>query len=597
MTPADYLKDYSAFIALAVLFLMLIGFLREKTPPSAVAVSGAAVFIAFGFVKPDEALSVFSNGAAITVAAMLIISAAFARTGILEAIITRILALARTRPTLAIFTLLGLTMVASAFVNSTPVVVMLIPVMTSLASATGIARRKLLIPLSYAAILGGTCTLIGTSTNLLVDSVARQQGLEPFGIFGITPIGLILAAGCSIFLLFAQTFLLPARRDGDDLNKGDAKPDIVTELRLRDDFADLGKPYSKAKIFSPRGVELMAAFRGGVKLDLTDEDVLMLERDRIVLRATQAELATLDSTDGADLGLQLRAPAKKAEDHEITKITIASGHDAVDRKISDASFLSRHKVKVLGASRRANLAGPDLPSLKLKPGDALWLAGSAEDLQKLANDIRLIPSQTPLEKSFRRDRAALVLLALATVIVLATLGVMPIAVLTIIAIGFLFLVRAIDTSDAWRATDGDVLALIFGMLIVGIGLQNSGAVKLMIDAVLPILTLAPPVAIILIIYLLTSVLTEMVTNNAVAVIMTPIAISLAGSLDMPPEAVVLAVLFGASASFATPIGYQTNTIVASAGGYRFADFLKIGVPMNLMASVFTTFGIWLFYLR
>ncbi|MBO3759334.1 SLC13 family permease [Ciceribacter sp. L1K22] len=592
---ADILKDYSALIGLAVLAAMFVGFVREKTPPAAIAATGAAFMIAVGYVAPDDALSVFSNGAAITVAAMLIISVAFARTGILEAMISRIVNLARTRPRLAIVALLGLTMVASAFVNSTPVVVMLIPVMTSLAAATGVGRRRLLIPLSYFAIFGGTCTLIGTSTNLLVDSVARQQGMQALGIFSITPIGLMLAAVGAAFLFLTQSFLLPVRSEGDEPAEGDAKPDIITELRIGKDFSEIGKAYSKAKTYAPRGIELVSAWRAGEKLDTSDPEVLVMERDRVVLRVTQEELATLRDVYGVELGLQVRSSSATPEE-KVTRIVLAAGHRAVDQRIAEADFLSRVQVRILGASRRTNPAGPDLANLRLKAGDSLWVAGPPDALQALRQDVRLIQSETPLAKPFRRDRAILVLITLAAVIALATLGIMPIAALALVAVGFLFAVHAIDPSDAWRALDGDVLALIFSMLIVGIGLQNSGTVEAIINVVLPVLQNAPPVVVVLAVYVLTSILTEMVTNNAVAVILTPIAISLAASLDMPPQAMVLAVLFGASASFATPIGYQTNTLVASAGGYRFADFLRVGVPMNIVAAIVTTVGIWVFYL-
>ncbi|MBP1850155.1 SLC13 family permease [Rhizobium halophytocola] len=592
-----FLDDHSALIGLVVLLAMLVGFIREKTPPAAIAAMGASLFIALGFVKPDQALGVFSNPAAITVGAMFVISAAVQRSGLMEAVISRMMELGRTRPKLAIGSLLALTMLASAFINSTPVVVMMIPVMISIASATGLARRKLLIPLSYCAILGGTCTLIGTSTNLLVDSIARREGLEGFGVFSITPIGLILMVGCALFLYLTQSFLLPDRRDGETAGGGEAKPDILTEVRIGPGFADIGRPYEKARLLSPRGVELVSVFRSGEKLNIASSDELMTERDRIVLRATQAELATLRTTAGLQIGVQVRASQAPVEKEEVSRVVIASGHRAIDRRIADAEFLSRMPLRVLGVSRRTNPAGPDLGGLRLKAGDSLWVAGSREALQSLRQDMRLLPAEAPLAKPFRRDRAALVLMTLAVVVTLASIGLLSISALAIIAVGFLFAIRAIDPSDAWVAMDGDVLALIFSMLIVGLGLENAGSVQAIISAVLPVLQQASPVVVVLSIYVLTSILTEMVTNNAVAVIMTPIAISLSDKLGLAPEATVLAVLFGASASFATPIGYQTNTLVASAGGYRFADFLRVGVAMNIIAACLTTAGIYLFYLR
>ena len=597
MAVMSWVADHSGAIGLVVLLLMLIAFIREKTPPAAVAAIGASIFVALGFVEPDKVLSVFSNPAAITIGAMFVISAAIQRTGLMEVVISRMMSLGRTRPKLAIATLLGLTMLASAFINSTPVVVMMIPVMISIATATGIARRKLLIPLSYAAILGGTCTLIGTSTNLLVDSIARREGLEGFGIFGITSIGLILLVGCSVFLFVTQSFLLPARRDGDAAAGGEAKPDILTELRIAAGFSELGKPYESSRTLAPRGLEIVSVFRGGEKLDIEEPDTLIAERDRIVVRVTQPELATLRGEPGLEIGTQVRSAQTAPETEEVARVVVAAGHRAINSRIAEADFLSRMPLRVLGVSRRTNPPGPDLTALRLKAGDSLWVSGSSEAVQSLRQDARLLAAEAPLAKGFRRKKAVLVLLTLAGVIGLASFGVMPISALAIIAVGLLFAVHAIDPSDAWAAMEGDVLALIFAMLIVGLGLEAAGSVKLIIDTVMPVLEGASPVVVVLAIYVLTSVLTEMVTNNAVAVIMTPIAISLATKLGLAPEATVLAVLFGASASFATPIGYQTNTLVATAGGYRFADFLRVGVGMNIIAAILTTGAIYLFYLR
>ena len=260
------LASHEVAVSLGILALMLVGFMRERMPPSGVAVIGAASYVALGFVDQEEMLAVFSNGAAIAIGAMLVLSAALVRTGTLEALAAHVLELARVRPATAVALVLGVAMVASAFVNSTPVVVILIPLVGALATAVGTGAKKLLIPLSYVAILGGSCTLIGTSTNLLVDSIARAEGLPGFGIFDISVIGLVAACAGSAFLLLAGRVLLPAGK-GTTPTTEEEEAAILTECRIADGFAGLGKPWQKAAFLSHRGVRLMRIGRAGRRID------------------------------------------------------------------------------------------------------------------------------------------------------------------------------------------------------------------------------------------------------------------------------------------------------------------------------------------
>ena len=588
MDPASPIADHAVAVSLGILALMLVGFMRERLPPSGVGVIGAAAFVALGFVDEAEMLAVFSNGAAIAIGAMLVLSAALVRTGTLEALAARVLTLARTRPRTAVALVLGVAMVASAFVNSTPVVVILIPLVASLATAVGTGAKKFLIPLSYVAILGGSCTLIGTSTNLLVDSIARSEGLEGFGIFDISAVGIVAAiAGCA-FLAVAGRVLLPSGQ-GATAASADEEATILTELRINDDFPGLGRTWSKAAFLGHRGVRLLRVMRAGQRLDLEDEGTLVAVKDRVVLRVSPAELATLATLPGLVLGVRVRRPSEEPGD--VARITVAAESAAVGKRLTEAHFLSRFAVSVIGVRRRRNLAGPDLGTLVIRPGDRLWVRGQKDQIAGIATDPWLIPSSVPPAKPFRRDRALAALLTLGLVIAAAALGVVPLAAGAVMGIGLLFALGSLDTGDAWSALNADVLVLIYAMLIVGTGLQNTGAVDAVVAGSFPLMVVLSPFGVVLVVYALTSVLTETVTNNAVAVVMTPIVIGLAASLDMAPTSLVVTVMFAASGSFATPIGYQTNTLVHVAGGYRFAEFLRIGLPMKLVVGFVTCLAI------
>ena len=588
MPLTSLIADHAVAVSLGILVAMLVAFTRERMPPSGVGVIGAAAFVALGYVEQREMLAVFSNGAAVAIGGMLVLSAALVRTGTLEALAGHVLALARSRPRTAVALVLGVAMSASAFVNSTPVVVILIPLVASLGAAVGSGAKKLLIPLSYVAILGGSCTLIGTSTNLLVDSIARAEGLDGFGIFDISAVGLVAALTGAAFLHVAGRFLLPTGASATAASE-DEEATVLTELRISEDFPEIGKRWTKVSFLAHRGVKLLRVSRGGQRLDIGEGRVPVQAKDRVVLRATPAELATLATLPGIVLGVRVRRPDDTPG--EIGRITVAAESNTVGKRLVEAHFLSRFAVSVIGVKRRRNLAGPDLASLVIRPGDRLWVRGSEEQIAGIATDPWLIPSSVPPEKPFRRDRALTALVTLAMVIAAAALGLVPLAAGTLIGIGVLLALGSLDTNDAWAALNADVLVLIYAMLIVGTGLQSTGAVDAVVAATMPLMGALSPFGILVVVYVLTSVLTETVTNNAVAVIMTPLVVGLAASLGIDPVPLVVTVMFAASGSFATPIGYQTNTLVHVAGNYRFAEFLRVGIPMKLLVGAVTCVAI------
>ncbi len=593
MRPGNHGYTMSLIIAVAVLVTMLVAFARDALKPSAIAVIGASVFLALGFVSQEDMLGVFSNAAVIAVAAMMVLSQALVRTGTLEALATQIVSLGQRQPKLAVVVLMLVAMVASAFLNSTPVVMIMIPLTIALAATIGASARRFLIPLSYLAILGGTCTLIGTSTNLLVNAIARREGHPGFSLFDITPVGLAAAATGVVFLLLSGRWLLP----GDDGKSRDAADDapvnIITECRITEDFPDIGVAYQELAVLKPRGVLLIRAERNGQRLSVRDEEERVAAGDRLVLRASAIELATLGTTPGLQLGIQVRRTVSEAG--KTARFTVVNNAPAAGRRLSWASFLARHPVAVFGVRRHRVLAGPDLASLVVKPGDEIWVHGDEEAVDAVLADPYFVPSSVPVAKPFLRNRAALAIATLALVIGVAATGLVALPVAAVIGIGFLLAVRSLDTEDAWSALDLDVLILIFAMLIVGLGLENTGVVDALVNGVLPGLKLLPPLALIIAIYFLTSVLTETITNNGVAVIMTPIVMTIATELGMDATSLVVAVMFAASASFATPVGYQTNTLVHIAGKYRFSEFLKIGIPMNIVVGLMTCVAIHLWF--
>ena len=587
-----FLADYSEWVAIAIILVMLVSFLLERLPPAATAIAGAAAFLALGYVGEQPALGAFANSAPITIGAMFILAAALQRTGVLEHLASRILALADTSRIGAILLVGVVTIAASGFVNNTAVVVILVPVVIALAQKLSVSKKRLLIPLSYISILGGTLTLIGTSTNLIVAGVALSRGLERFSIFEITGIGLVTLGVTLGFLLIFGRWLLPSGEAEDD---DDVRPQtFLTDIFPNEDTKAIGVSPDDLSALKVKGVRLVSQRRGNRIVTSKDEDRELAAGDRLTIRATLEELLTFAGSEAFKTGLRLRR--HHADEPKQVQATITPTDSNIGRPLSLLSYLSDYQITVRGLARPGNQPGPTLASCRLRAGDRLLLEGSEATLRSLANSTPLVIEQEIDAVPFRRGHAPIAIGTLAGGILASALFSFPIVLSALIGVGIVMATGCITATDAWRSLQANVLALIIAMLIVGQGLEQAGAVDVIVSGVSPTLLAASPFIVLLLIYALTSVLTELVTNAAVAVIMTPLVIELAGSLGMDPRALVLAVMFGASASFASPIGYQTNTIVYTAGGYRFADFLKVGLPMNVIAGLASSTAIWMFFL-
>lgn len=581
---------------LALVGIVFLSFIREVYPPEVTALAASAALLATGIVETRDFLKVFSSSAPITIAMMFIISAALERTGVLTIIGNVLKKQARGSFLRAMLLMMVGTMAASAFMNNTPVVILLTPIMISVAASVGVAPSRMLIPLSFAAIFGGTLTLVGTSTNILMSGVAQEAGQRPITMFEMTLPGLIFAAVGMVYMVFAGRFLLPDRTSLSSLLGQESKRRFLARLLIPSGSNYVGKHLSDLP-FNTAETRVLDVVRGEVSMRRTMNDLVLKAGDRLVLKTGTGEILGLRE-DG-------QIAFRDRDDHDVEPVTadqtitmeasVGPKSHLRGRPIKDLMLRRKYGVYLMAVHRQEQNISEDLQDLRLQFADTLLLEGPPEGLQRLMEDGGIVNLSTPSERPLRRAKAPIAIATICGVMGLAAFDVMPIAGLAVIGAVVVMMTRCVDPEEAFDAIDWRILFLIFGMLGLSMGMEETGTARVIVEAVVGAVGGIGPLAILAAVYVLTSTLTEMVSNNAVAVLIGPIVIALAIELGFDPRPFLMAVMFAASASFATPIGYQTNTFVYGAGGYKFTDFIKVGLPLNVVFAVVAVLIIPLFF--
>lgn len=586
---------------LAVLGVTLAAFVLFVTETLAVDLVALLVMLALvlgGILTPEETLEGFSSEAMITIACMFVLSAGLIRAGALE-VINRAMLVAGggSKPRMIVAMMLAVAL-SSAFVNNTPVAVIFLPVVLGVASQVGVAPSRLLMPMSYASILGGTCTLLGTSTNLLVSQAAHGHGMPSIGMFDFTVPGMIFAVVGFAYLGTVGRLLLPRRASVSGTLAAGRVKEFVTEVLFADDSPLVGRSFQEILARSP-GITPLMLIRGDevfmAPLIANPRTQFARAGDALLLKGDPGAINSILDRDGISLVPEIGAMIEqqgKGKTVTLVELVVNPNSPLIGRTIGASYFSRRYGgAGIIAVLRRAEHLRERLAEIRLQLGDTLLVVAEESHLDDLRNSNEFILLEGVDKRMLRRDKAPLAVAIMVLVVGLAATNVLPLSVLALSGVAMMVLTGCLPVRLAYSSIDMSIVLLIAGMISLGMAMEKTGLVHAVSTSIVDVLMDYGPAAVMAGIYILSALVTSMVSNTAVALLLTPIALDVAGSMGYEPAPFVFAVLFGASACFATPMGYQTNLFVYGPGGYRFTDFVRVGAPLNIVLFLTALFVI------
>lgn len=566
-------------------------FAFEVFPVDKVSVLILSSLVVFRLISPQEAIAGFGNTATVTVACMLALSYGLESTGALNYVANKLVDLAQGsefRLLLSIIVAVGL---LSAFINNTAAVALFLPLTIAAAREQNMDPGKFLMPMSFAAIFAGTCTLIGTSTNLLVYSLAVEHLDWQIGMFEFTPVGLIFFATGSLYLLLIGHHLVPSRNSGS-LVKEYRLRHFVTEMILRDDSPLIGKSIVGTNFREKYDLEVVEILRGTSKLLPSARESRLEAGDTLLVQGDPQSLLRVQASQG----VTIKALTVKDQDLEDENIVLAEAYISpnsrlVDSTLKEVNFRQTFKANALAIRSHGRTIRERISKIRLEYGDSLLILTSRDQLETLKQSPDFLVFEEVRRSFVRKDKIYFGVGIFVAIILLATFNVLTVVEAAVVGTGLMLLTGCLRLHDFYNHISWEIIVMLACLIPLGSAMENTGLANFLATQLTANLSLWGPWAVLSGIYLLTSLLTAVMSNSATAVVMIPIVLSTAQQLQLNPKPLVMAVMFAASASFMTPIGYQTNLLIFGPGGYRFSDFLKVGVPLNIIFWIVATFTI------
>ena len=552
--------------------------------PDLLMVAGLTILLVLGILTPDQALSGFANEAVLTVAALFVVAAGIRDTGGLDFLARRVLGRPRSL-TAALLRLMTPVAGMSAFLNNTPVVAMLMPVVSDWSRRVGIPASRLFIPLSYAAILGGTCTLIGTSTNLVVAGLARARSGTDIPMFEIAVVGLPTAIVGTIFIVIFSRWLLPDRQGID--RSLDNPREYTVAMRVEQGSPIAGQTIEQAGLRHLPGLYLVEIEREDQLLVAVGPDERVYPDDTLVFAGIVESVVDLRKIRGlVPATNQVRKLAQPTPDRRMIEAVIAPQSPLVGRTVRETRFRTVYDAAIIAVHRRGARIRKKVGDIELAAADTLLLEAHPEFIRRHRSDsdfalVSEVAESTPLN----HEKAWVATLLLVAMVAVNAAGLLPLITAALLAAGAMLLTGCLNVRAARRSLELSVLITIAAAFGISAALETTGAAGAIASGIVGASVALGPIGVLGAIYVVTSVITLLISNNAAAALMFPIAMATLGSVGVPERAGIYILMMAASASFATPIGYQTNLMVLGPGGYRFSDFFRLGVPLQIVLGI------------
>ncbi len=577
-------------LVLFLVFVAIFLFVAEWISVDLVALMIMGALLVTGIISPAEGISGFSNVATVTVAAMFILSAGLFKTGSLNFIGALLGTMGKKNRLLALISMMIGVGAISAFINNTAAVAIFLPIVLGMARDSNLSPSKWLMPLSFASMFGGVCTLIGTSTNILVDSIAERHGQPPFEMFEFATLGVVMFAAGLVYMIFIGVPLIPERRKPEDLTENFEMSDYLTEIVLLPEAKSVGMMIKDSPLTKDLDIDIINVYRDGTPLRPLSLWTVLEANDVLRVRCNISKVQKLQEREGILLKSDTKLWDTDLKSDEITLVeaVIAPNSKLEGKSLIDSRFRHDFGATVLAIRHRGEVMHDNLAFTPLKAGDVLLLRLKREDLDQLKQDPAFVIVSSPGLPEFRKHKTLPALAIITAVVLTASLNIFPIVVSAILGCLLMVLTQCIKLEEAYQAIEWQVIFLLAGVLTLGIALEKTGAALFISQAFVSSIGAWGPTALVSSLFLLTMLLTNVMSNNATAALLAPIAIGIAESLGLSPRPFLMAVTFAASLSFMTPVGYQTNTIIYGPGQYKFSDFLRVGTPLNLLFWIIAT---------